>query len=55
MEKVIDDIQSGKFSDDLEVEESEGYKIVNEFFEKKKSAFITETETEVKELLEEYL
>ena len=55
MEKVIDDIQSGKFSEDLEVEESDGYKIVNEFFEKKKSAFITETETEVKELLEEYL
>jgi ketol-acid reductoisomerase len=55
MEKVIDDIQSGKFSEDLEIEESGGYKIVNEFFEKKKSAYITVAEDRVKELLEEYL
>ena len=55
MEKVVENIQSGKFSENLEVEESEGYKTVNKFFKDKKSCFMSKTETEVKEILEEYL
>jgi len=55
MEKVVDNIKSGKFSDNLEVEERNGYRTVNKFFQNKKSAFISDVESEVKELLEEYL
>lgn len=55
MERVVDNIQSGKFSENLEIEESKGYEEVNKFFDKKKSAFISDVEYEVKELLEEYL
>jgi len=55
MEKVVENIQSGKFSENLEVEEGKGYKTVNKFFKDKKSCFMSKTETEVKEILEEYL
>ena len=55
MERVVDNIQSGKFSENLEIEESKGSEEVNKFFDKKKSAFISDVEYEVKELLEEYL
>ena len=34
---------------------NKGYEEVNKFFDKKKSAFISDVEYEVKELLEEYL
>lgn len=55
MEKVINNIQSGKFSERLEVEEEKDYKNVNNFFEDKKTSLITNVEKEVKDLLEEYL
>jgi len=55
MEKVVVDIKNGRFSNKLEIEEGSGYETVNKFFEDKKSSFLTETENEVKKLLEEYL
>ena len=55
MDKVIESIKDGTFAKNLEIEESNGYHRVDNFFREKQSSFITDTENEVKDLLEEYL
>jgi len=55
MEFVIDRIKNGEFAKDLESEELNNYSKSNEFFEKKQKSFITKTELEVNDLLNDYL
>ena len=51
MEKTLDKITSGQFAKELEREEKEGYPVVKEFFERRKSNLITQSESELMQII----